>query len=333
MKVITIGTATQDVFLLSRELKRLYDPEHLKKIGFKSGEAECFALGAKMEVEDLSLTYGGGAANTAVTFARQGFSVICAASVGQDLIGENIAANLKRQQVKARISFNSKAKSAYSAIILTPGGERTILTFRGAANDLKAKDIDVLPLRADWIYINPGSIPVSVIRRAINKYKRNKAKIAMNPSRHYLSLKPSVLNPLLNKLDVVIMNREEAAYLTGIDYDQENLIFKRLDRLVKGISVMTDGADGVLVSDGKVVYRAGVFKEKQVVDRTGAGDAFGSGFVAGLIKTKDIESAIVLGSANATSVVEQIGAQPGILTSSQSEQKRFKNLKVVKTKL
>jgi sugar/nucleoside kinase (ribokinase family) len=83
--------------------------------------------------------------------------------------------------------------------------------------------------------------------------------------------------------------------------------------LIDGIAVMTDGARGAIVSDGRYIYRAGIFKEKKLVDRTGAGDAFGSGFVAGFILKKDIHFALRLASANATSVVEKIGAQAGIL--------------------
>jgi len=81
---------------------------------------------------------------------------------------------------------------------------------------------------------------------------------------------------------------------------------------------MTEGNKGVLVSDGKNIYSAGIFRGK-LVDRTGAGDAFGSGFVAGIIEKNNIEYAIRLGSANATSVVEKIGAQAGILTKGEFE--------------
>ena len=96
--------------------------------------------------------------------------------------------------------------------------------------------------------------------------------------------------------------------------------------------MMTDGARGVLLSNGKLVFRAGVYKEKRIADRTGAGDAFASGFLASLlvhatpasIRTRQIapseyERAIRFASANATSVVEVIGAEPGILKKGEFE--------------
>ena len=97
---------------------------------------------------------------------------------------------------------------------------------------------------------------------------------------------------------------------------------------------MTKGPKGVIVSDGKYIYSAGTFKEKKYTDRTGAGDAFGSGFVSGLMRTGKIEEAIRLGTANGTAVVEEIGAKNGLLTKSRFEKEsRWRNFKITKTKL
>ncbi|MFC1756720.1 carbohydrate kinase family protein [Patescibacteria group bacterium] len=93
-------------------------------------------------------------------------------------------------------------------------------------------------------------------------------------------------------------------------------IFKKLDELVDGIVVMTKGSDGVVVSDGKNMYSAGI-PESGMVDRTGAGDAFGSAFTAGYIETGDIVYAIQLGTANATSVLQQMGATNGLLKKGE----------------
>ena len=109
---------------------------------------------------------------------------------------------------------------------------------------------------------------------------------------------------------------------------------------------MTDARNGLWVSDGKCLYKAGIYKERAVIDRTGAGDAFGSGFLSRILHKipnpksqilkltpEDIKYAIRLGSANATSKVEGIGAKYGLLTKKQFEtHKRWKNLhiKIVK---
>jgi sugar/nucleoside kinase (ribokinase family) len=101
--------------------------------------------------------------------------------------------------------------------------------------------------------------------------------------------------------------------------------------------VITDAERGSKVSDGKTVWRAGVFRERKLADRTGAGDAFGSGFVAGLMqkgekcekgicKPQNIAYALRLASANATSNIESIGAKSGILTKKGFQAKRWSRL-------
>src|SRR3989344_4613858 len=318
--VITIGTATRDVFLQSPLFKVLKDPRHMEKLGFPTGEAQCFALGAKIEIGKPEFLIGGGAANAAVTFARQGFRAGALAEIGADFIGAEILKKLKKEGIHPLVVRDRKKKgTAWSAILLSPGGERTILNYRGASEDLALRDLPFAKLNAKWAYIVPGKIPLAIIMRAIAALRRKKAKIAMDPSKYYLNLGARRLRPILRELDVITLNREEAAYLTGVPYGNERAIFKKFDTLVKGIAVMHDGPRGVLVSDGRTIYRAGGFKEKKLVDRTGAGDAFGSGFVAGLARIQDIGYAIRLGSANATSVVEAIGAQAGILTKRRFE--------------
>ena len=89
-------------------------------------------------------------------------------------------------------------------------------------------------------------------------------------------------------------------------------ILSGLAELVKGLVVLTLGADGVLVADKKTIYKAGVPNSPQV-ERTGAGDAFCSGFVAQHILSGSIIKSIQFGTANASSVVAQFGPKAGIL--------------------
>ena len=336
--VITIGTATRDIFLTSPVFKVLHDPEHLRKIGFPTGEAQCFTLGGKVEVDEPIFTCGGGAFNSATTFSRQGFKSAALIKVGRDETGKNILSELKREKITP-LAIRAKNKTtAFSVVLLSSSGERTILVYRGASEDLKSKGISFNSLKSRWVYISPGKISFEVIEKLFNYFSKNKTLIAFNPSRYYLEMRLNKLKPLLKKTKVVILNREEGAYLTGINYENERSIFNNLDEAITGIAIMTDGNDGVMVSDGKNIYSSGIFKGK-LIDRTGAGDAFGSGFVAGLMRQNltpkaynlkpIIEYAIRLGSANATSVVERIGAQEGILTKEEFEKsKRWQKLQI-----
>ena len=345
--VITIGTATRDVFLSSPDFKVVRDPVHLEKLGFLNGEATCLAFGGKLEVDTPVLTVGGGAANAATTFARQGFRVASVVKVGEDENGAAVLDHMKKENITPLPLFDAKAMTAFSVILLSPEGERTIMHYRGASQDMTKHEVPWDKLKSRWVYIVPGNIPTSVMSDMMSHFKANKVMVAMNLSRHYIELGEKKLKSILQNLAVVIMNREEAAEMTGLHYNQEAKIFKKFDEMVPGLCVMTDGAAGVLVSDGHKLFKAGVFPDKKVLDRTGAGDAFGSGFVAGLIrrtpvhdiermdwKDDDIKYAIRLGSANATATVEEIGAQEGLLTKSQFEGgKRWKSFAITSTSL
>lgn len=324
--VITIGTATRDVFVTSPYFKVLKDPAHLKKVGFKTGEAECFALGAKIEIEKPVLTLGGGAANAAVTFARHGLRTAALVKIGEDELGEEVIRVLKGEKIAPLMVTDKHNGTAYSTILLAPSGERTILVYRGASSNFQKKEIPMRKMKARWAYIAPGATSISLMQEVVLALKKAGVKVAMNPSRHYLEAGSGKLKVILKNLDVVIVNREEASYLTGVDYKKEKSIFGKFDELVPGIAVMTDGKRGASVSDGKYVYRAGIFPEKGLLDRTGAGDAFGSGFVAGLLHKNDICYALRLASANSTSVVEKVGAQEGILRKSDFKKKRWQYL-------
>ncbi len=348
--IITIGTATRDVFLTGKLFKVIKDPAHLKKIGILTGEAECFALGSKIEIEKPIFTTGGGAANAAVTFSRQGLKTASLIKLGKDQEAESILKELKKEKVSVFPVFDKNLGTGYSAILLSPSGERTILVYRGASHNLKADEIPFEKISAKggsafggksrWAYISPGNIPFSALLKIYSHLEKQNTLIAINPSKYLIEMGIKKLKPILSKSKVVILNREEASYLTKINYRNEKEIFQSLDRAVLGIAVMTDGPKGVIISDGRKIYQAGTFKNKKVVDRTGAGDSFGSGFVSGLIRKSEkcdknkcapanIAYAIRLGSANATSNLEKIGAADGLLTKNDFEKNpRWRTLKI-----
>ena len=340
MKVLTIGAASRDIIVSSDLFRVVNDPAHLTKLGFPTGEAQCFALGGKVEVGDLMLSIGGDAANTAVTFARQGFKTSAFIKIGGDQNGQDVFDTLVKEGVRPIFKPEKGTKMDASIILLSSSGERTILVFRGISKEFGKKDLRVSNFDFDITYVAPGRIPLVLVKEMILSLKKKKCFVAMNPSGYYLKMGAVKLRSILEGLDLIILNREEAAHLTGGGYEDVKGIFKKFNKMVKGIAVMTDGPKGVIVSDGRRIYKAGIYKEKRVADRTGAGDSFGSGFVAGLagglglrkikdFSENDIIRGIKLGSANATSNVEEVGAQTGILTKSGFEKdKRWKKLPI-----
>lgn len=326
--IITFGSATRDVFIKSKKFKVLKDKR------FITGKGLCFNLGSKIYLDDIFFATGGGGTNTAATFVKQGLKTALVSKIGNDPGGQAIIEEMNKMGVECFASEDIKRKTNYSVILSASKKDRTILAYHGASHFLEKRDISFKKLSAKWFYIASFSgKSANILFPVMNFAKKKKIKVALNPSAVHVSWGLNRLKNVLSKVDVLLLNQEEASILSGIPYQREKEIFKKLDKYVPGIVVMTKGPKGVVVSDGKYIFQAGTFKEKRYVDRTGAGDAFGSGFVSGLLHTGKVEEAIRLGSANGTSIVEQFGAKNGILSKRDFQNKRWKNLKIDKKPL
>jgi len=324
--IITFGSATKDIFLKPRNFKILKD-----KKNFVTGNGICFNLGSKVEVEEMFFSSGGGGTNTAATFAKQGFSVAYCGAVGDDLAGKEIISELNSLSVDTRFVFKTKRKPTNHSIILSGIDEdRSIFVYRGASEVLKNGDIPWDRLKTKWLYLAPLSGKLcDLFEPLIDFAKKNKIKIAVNPGNTQLSLSKIVLERILKKVDILILNQEEASFLTKISFQKEKEIFKKIDEVCDGVAIMTKGPKGVVISDGKYLYKALPLKSK-VVDRTGAGDSFASGFVSGFIQSNgDIGQSIQFGVANSSACLQEWGAKNGLL----KKEEKFLKVKVQKTKI
>lgn len=333
--IVAIGSVTKDNFL---EL----DYKIISWFKTPLRKAIVFPLGEKLGVEKIYQTIGGNSVNASVCFSRQGFKTACFGKIGNDSAGREVIEKLKKEKVSPIFAISKEKPTAYSVLLLK-NGERTILGYHGASNSLNKKDIPWRKLKSKWWYLSLAGESIKLFRPLLAFAKKNKIKVAFNPSGYHIKHRRKEILGSLKNLSFLVLNEGEAAELVGIPFSREKEVFKKLDKLTPGIVAVTNGPKGVTVSDGKYIYKAGIFKEKKLVDRTGAGDAFGSGFVAGLIrknfnsKTYDLRPiifyAIRLATANATAVVEKIGATEGILTKRGFYSLRFNNLKIKVKKL
>ncbi len=305
--VITIGSAARDVFLNTPKFQDLKNP------GMSGGEAICFPLGEKLEVKKIVITTGGSGTNHAVTFAKQGYKTACVSIVGTDSVAAEIISELKEEGINTdMIQRHGDDCTAYSTILVQDNGERTILSYKGEGQHFSAAEVSLDGVEADWVLIGSLGGHIELFQKIVEWAVSHNVKIATNPGTKELALGLEALKPLLKQCAIVSMNREEAAQLLGLVHEDEQEIFKGMDEIVDGVFVMTKGHEGVTVSDGTHIYSAGV-PDSPVVERTGAGDAFVSGFVAEYARSGDITKAIQLATANSSSVVTRYGAKDGIL--------------------
>ena len=211
------------------------------------------------------------------------------------------------------------ADTAYSTILTMKDGERSVLVYRGTSSEFVARDIPDTALKnTKWIYLTSLGGNLSLASKIIRTASKAGVKIAWNPGRKELEGGLKAFAPLLPMVDVLNMNLEEAMLLTGKKKLTD--IFKLLhnDGLVR---LVTDGTNGATVyRDGWMAHAATTGVKS--ISRTGAGDAFGSGFVAGLIKTQDLMEALRVGMINAESVILKYGAKNGILKTWPSTLKK-----------
>lgn len=304
-RIVSIGAAVQDVFLSqSDEFSPVcLDPE------------TCFMqleLGAKVDVNNINFSTGGGATNAAVTFARQGLEAIFMGTIGHDPAGAAVLEDLDKENVDtSRVSYSEKYNTGYSVLLLAPNGERTILTYRGASTHYDAKNFDLEGLEADWLYVSSLAGSMTALDKIFTQaHGKEGMKIFFNPGKGELK-QAAKLKGLLEDVEVLSVNKEEAKQIVEGESMEE--LVRHLLHYVP-VAIISDGPNGVTASDGKTIVRAGMYEDVPVLDRTGAGDAFGSGFLSQWAAGRSLKESIIFASANSTAVVTKIGAKDGILT-------------------
>jgi ribokinase len=152
---------------------------------------------------------------------------------------------------------------------------------------------------------------LELLNRIIRRAKQIGAEVCFNPGGNELKQGRLKLAPLLAKIDIIFLNREEAALLTGKKDADLRGIINGMRKLVAH-SVVTDGPKGAYaVTIHETLYAAIIPVKK--TNLTGAGDAFASAYAAAMLKHNDIKTALAVGTASATGVVQHMGAKVGIL--------------------
>lgn len=303
-KIIAIGKGTQDVFLKSDE----FDPHKEGKHMFTQ-----LPLGLKMEVEDVTFSTGGNATNVAVTFARQGLESAYLWGLGEDPASQSILNDLDKEGVDtSHVVQKPDYQSGYSVIMIATNGERTILNHRGKAfGNTGRHAFDLEGIKGyDWVYptsLGDGGLPL--LREIVDTAEKYGAKVMLNPAGPELADKDKLI-ALLENVDVFCVNKEEMQMIVSGE-TLEELALHALNYVP--VAIVSDGPNGVVATDGVTIVRAGMYEDVPVADRTGAGDAFASGFLSQWSQGKSLKDSIIFASANSTSVVAKIGAKGGIL--------------------
>lgn len=331
---ITIGSATLDAFIES-------DVANIVSVSGLSSKREFMAYpyGAKIEIDNFKFEIGGGAVNTAANLATLGFKTSAIVKIGDELQGENIINNLVKFGVDTSNVIKSKEyKTGFSIILTSFQGDRTVLAHRGANAHLEISDINFDEIKnSKWLYLAPLNGQSTKALKEISEFaEEHNVNLAINIGTSSIKQGKEYLFDVLKTAEVIVLNRDEASMLTGIQVrpDTKNETFsddiihvdikRMLQELNFGkgrIIIITDGKKGAYAYDSEKYYQCGEFPAK-VVSTLGAGDAFASTFVASLVKTNnDIEKSLLYASVVAASVVENFSAQSGFLSFDEIEKR------------
>lgn len=270
--------------------------------------------GGKVSSERVFVEFGGGASNAAVSAARLGLRAGIISSIGDDEYGQSIRAHLKKEGVDTRFLQYSSRHTGFSFILVhQKTGEHIAFIHYGASEDC-ALPVDVANIATEWFYVSSLNTPRW--KRVMQALTRTSARIAWNPGNAQLHAEPTILQSILKRVEVLLLNEDEARALRlhlnlgGKNYHHD---VRALHALGPRIVVITRGRKGSVAYDGQIEHVSRPVIEKPV-DTTGAGDSYGSAFIAGLhMYGGDIDRSLELAALNSQANVTVIGAQKGLL--------------------
>jgi len=286
----------------------------------------CIRHGEKIDVENYTFCMGGNATNVAVGLSRLGIKATLCSEIGDDEFSIKIRNALAKEYIDRLFVIENKDKPSNFAVVINYRGDRTIFV-----QDIdREHKYDLSDASAEYVYLTSmGREWQKPYKDAVKFAQKHGAKIVFNPGSRQQREGRATVDHVLRYTEILIVNKEEAGRLVfsenykndSNEHDYIKDLAEKLNKSGPKIVVITNGDRGsfCLDPDGKFHYRP--MHPGEPVERTGAGDSYSSGFLAGLIHGASITDAMHWGSINAAAVVAKIGAQAGLLTKIELEAK------------
>ena len=311
-KALGIGNAIVDAvckvnenFLKSHNLQKgtmkLINEDELKKL--------------QNEVKPSEFIAGGSVANSIVGLSSFGNQVYFIGKLNNDLFGKKYFENLRKENVGFNFDNETyKDSTGICFVFITPDGERTMSTYLGIANKLSEKEVNHKEIEQSELILIEGYLwdtpeAKNAISKSIEIAIKNSTLVSLSLSDVFCveRYKKEFLDLTKNKIDLLFGN--EGEFKSLFEYDNIEKIIQELSTLNK-IFVITMGEKGVTLVHKKEIVKVPSEKIEKVVDLTGAGDLFASGFVHGFINKMGFEKSLKLGTKSAAEIIKILGARP-----------------------
>lgn len=314
LDLLSIGDATIDTFFTPLE------SETVCKLDTK----EClisFSYGNKIPVKNLDFSIGGNAGNNAVGTKRLGINSAIVLTLGDDNVGDMIVDRLGKEGVDLTYVIQQPGTTSNYSTVINYSGERTIFVYHAPRSYEFPVQLPVPP----WVYLTSmGESFRPFYNHMIDWLTKNPGiKVAFNPGTWQLREMNNEVGLIMKMSHIIYVNREEAEKITNFadSHGKDRELLVALQKLGPKICVVTDGSEGAIAYDsvnGKFM-KVGILPV-DAYERTGAGDAFGSGCVSALVHGKGLDEALLWGTVNSASVIGYTGSQKGLLKIDEIEQ-------------
>lgn len=277
------------------------------------------AFGDKIPYESVEVVRAvGNSSNASVSAARLGLKSALVTNMGDDENGKECLESLNKDKVATNfVSIHTDKETNYH-YVLWYEDDRTILVKH---QDYKRTFPNIGEPK--WLYLSSLGGDTLEYHRQIIKYLKDHPRVllAFQPGTFQISLGKNELKDIYSRTKLFFCNVGEAEKILGLDTLGTNELLKRMHDLGPEIVVITDGLNGAYIFDGKDIWHQPSYPDSRLpFERTGAGDAFASTTVVALALGNDLPIALSWGAVNSMSVVQQVGAQKGLLTRSQIEE-------------
>lgn len=308
-RILSVGSGLLDAFLTIEDANK-----HCRV----TGNEFCIRFGDKIQLSSAEFQLGGNACNVSVGLSRLGLSSSLMAEIGLDEFSESILAILHKENVDTSHVVRGNVPSSF-AIGLNFNNERTLFV----QHRLREHRFHQPSEKFDFVYLTSmGREWKDAYITTVEYVKAHSIPLFFNPGTPQISEgKDNILEPL-SEAAVLFVNKTEGCTLTGLSEDTSvKEILKALSLLGPKVVSVTDGRNGSysLDADGKM-YHVGIH-DSPVIERTGAGDAFATGFSGARVLGKNIAECMQWGTLNAASVVGKVGAETGLLTREELEER------------
>lgn len=325
LDILCIGDSKLDIFLRIPSNNPLFNLDKQKnELLIKYGE--------KINIEKYVFDIGGNASNTGIGMSRLGLNIGLFAEIGNDEFSDKILNKLKKENINIdNLIQTTNEKSSFS-VILSYKGDRTIFQ-----EDIKrSHKFNYSNINTKFIYLTSlAEIWDETYQKIYEFVKNTNTKLAFNPGVLQINKRDKCVIDIIELSNYLFVNKEEAEELLygkelDLDIKNDKSLVKKLLFGLRGLGaknvIITDSDNGSYVQDeNNEIYYLKILNE-EVVEKTGAGDSYTAGFLAAILNGLSITDAMVWGTINAASVVQKIGAQEGLMTKIELEEK-IKSLK------